>query len=323
MEVSEKIEKFFNKYGIEARYETSRSYVFDCPACGGSEKLYVEKATGKTICFKGEDHSCPKPSDKLEFCMSIVSGLDLDMVKTEFEQGLLQVGDTLDISFDDKPKVADVKTIEPISPGDLPQDIAPISADISAPGRAYLEGRGITFDMMKKYGIMYAFGARRVIFPVIMDNKIYGYQGRAIDPVDKKDRMRNLPGEWKSKTLMFRDNLVGSEHIIIAEGPISALKFEQVGGFVATMGKLVSLDQMQMIKNSGVKKVYMALDRDAADNTKKLRDYFLIENNMPCYLIEVPDHRDDFGDCTFEECAAAFKDARLVARDELFLYIED
>lgn len=324
MEVAEKIEKFFEKHGIEANHVTSRSYIFDCPSCGGQDKLYVQKKDGKSICFKGKDHSCPKTSDSLEFVLSVVSGLDLELVKIELEQGLVQVGDSVEISFDDV-KLTDQKTgLEPIAPSDLPQDILPISSEPATEGRQYLEKRGITLDMMKKYGMMYSPGMRRVIFPVIMDDKIYGWQGRAIDPVDKNDRMRNLPGEWKSKSLMFKDNLRNSEHVIIAEGPISALKFEKVGGFVATMGKMISQDQLDIIRKTDISKVYLALDRDAADNTAKLRDHFMIkvEPYIPCYLIEVPEHRDDFGDCSFEECEEAFKSARMVARDELFLYIE-
>lgn len=318
----EKIERFFEKHKIEARQETGRSYVFDCPVCGSDKKLYVQKKDGRGVCFRQKETSCPKASDKLEYILSVVSGLAITEVKRELEEGSIEIKDVLEVSFDGKKK--EDGAVQPMKAGSIPMDAIPIGWPGSEPGQKYLEGRGITFEMMRKYCFLYSGAMRRVIFPVMMNGTMYGWQGRAIDPVDKNFRMYNLPGEWKSRTLMFHQNIVGSEFVIIAEGPVSALKFEKVGGFVASMGKAVSKDQMDMIRAAGVKKIYLALDRDAADNTAKLRDYFMVKAEAPiqCYLISVPDHRDDFGDCTFDECETAFLNATPVAKDDLFLYLD-
>jgi hypothetical protein len=144
-----------------------------------------------------------------------------------------------------------------------------------------------------------------------MTGIMYGWQGRAIDK-DNKLKMYNMPGIWQGKTLMFYDNIVNKDFAILAEGPISALKFEKVGNFVASMGKNSITDaKLQLIKQSGIKKLYLALDRDALNLIPEIKNK--VDNlrcGIKCSIIEVPPHRDDFGDCTYDECYDAFMNAK-------------
>jgi hypothetical protein len=201
----------------------------------------------------------------------------------------------------------------------LPLDIMSIDDPNAKDGLNYLLGRGLTLDVLKSQGVMYRPTVRMVIFPVIMNNILYGWQGRAIDPVPKERRMDNLPGEWKSRTLMFYPNIVGKDFAIIAEGPVSAMKFAKVGNYTATMGKEISSEQFKLLRESGVKRIYIALDPDAFDKINKIRQTL---SGIDCFLIEVPSHREDFGDCTYDECLLAFNNAPHLNGDELFVHID-
>jgi len=315
------LELFISNHNITPESENGRSYVFDCPSCGGKRKLYIEKETGRSICFKAADSSCPKSGSPV-YALSLITGLHASDISKELFDHDTVLKET--ISFDQPNKTQSSDELQPATGADLPLDFTPIYDPSSIDGVLYLESRGITRDLMIKYGLMYSPIMRRVIFPIVMNGKLYGWQGRAIDKVDKGFRMYNMPGRWKTKTLMFYSNLEKSEYAILAEGPISALKFAKAGGFVASMGKEIDDAQLDLIRSSSAKRIYLALDRDAKDKVQliasKMRDPRLGE--MECYMIEIPSHRDDFGDCTYEECEQAFKEAQPVNPNDLHINIE-
>jgi hypothetical protein len=125
--------------------------------------------------------------------------------------------------------------------------------------------------------------------------------------------------------VLFEDQLAKSDHVIIAEGPFSSLKFWLAGGNIATLGKEVTRLQLERIKFYRPKKVYLALDDDAIDKMRDLSKKF----SVPVYRVRVPqtaiersirEHKEkaDFGECTFDECLQAIRDAELV--DESYLW---
>jgi hypothetical protein len=120
---------------------------------------------------------------------------------------------------------------------------------------------------------------------------------------------------------MFAHNLLGKDFAILAEGPFDALKFDYVGGNVATMGKVVTKKQLDIIKSYGIRKLYLALDADAAYEV----DEIVKSGEFETYIVKVPDSctarcravgkKSDFGECTFEECVTAFNQAERVTMD--------
>jgi hypothetical protein len=320
------LELFFEMNGISPKKINQRSFIFDCPNCHGTQKLYIQRKDGRTSCFKQGDSGCPRPGSKPDYALAAITGLSLETVRDQLYKDYAPLKEEIDISALEDKKAEERPRLLPITTQDIPGDTFPIGFDESTEGVRYLTKRGITLEMAKKYGIMYSRGMRRVIFPVIMGSQIYGWQGRAVDNVDKKFRMFNLPGQWKAKSLMFYDNIKNKEFAILAEGPISAMKFELVGGFVASMGKQVSQDQLDLIENSGIKKLYLALDRDAFENADRIFRYFykkIAKIRIECYNLRIPDHRDDFGDCTYEECKQAFENAELLNIEDIIVNFED
>lgn len=311
MEISEKLSNFFDKHNVDPDKENSRSYIFNCPSCGGHEKLYIEKSTGRSVCFKHKNDDCPTSKTSIIRTLHLITKIPYDQIKLEMSDRVYTTPEEK-LSFEDEIKLEmkQEDTLKPITIKELPFDGKPINWPESKEGLDYLLNRGLDLNTLMKYNVMYSAHYRRVIFPVISEGNIYGWQGRAIDK-DNKLRMYNLPGEWKTKSLMFQDNLKGSNFAILAEGVVSALKFAQTGGFVASLGKIVSTKQRDIILQSGVKDIYLALDPDAIIETEELVRYFLMqtEYKVNCHLIKVPLHREDFGDCTYEECNLAFSNS--------------
>lgn len=304
--------KFFQKYELAPAAETGRSFIFDCPVCSGTHKLYIEKQSGRSVCFRQELDGCPKKGSKVEYALSKLANIPLQEVIDQLQGRSYSQEITVDFSEDEmntEPK------IEPLVAGSLPTDCQFIENTI---GMDYLLGRGISQENAEKDVVLYSPEQRRVVFPVIMGQTLYGWQGRAIDKVDKAFRMKNMPGSWKAKTLMFYNNIQG-DFVILAEGPISAMKFFNLKSYVASMGKEISKRQIELIKESGVKRIYLALDRDANDKILKLNQEF---EGLEVYVIEVPAHRGDFGDCTYEECEKAFNEAQPVRTESLFIHLK-
>lgn len=317
-----RIAEFLKNHKVLTKIETSRSYVFDCPACGGHNKLYIQKEDGRSVCFKKKTAKCPSAGSKVDYSLSLLSGLTTEEVKKELYGFVRQLEDEIRVSFDEEVVEKPKKELEK---GSLPLDVLFIGDPEASDGLNYLLGRGLTLEVLKTQQVLYRPSRRMVIFPIIMDKILYGWQGRAIDPVPKEKRMDNMPGDWKASTIMFYENIVGKDYAIVAEGPVSAMKFAKAGNFVCTMGKEISKEQLRLLRQSGIKKLYLALDPDAFDKIHKIRDSMneSTGGQLKCYMIEVPPEKEDFGDCTYEECERAFREAKQLTGEEIFVYIED
>jgi DNA primase len=126
-------------------------------------------------------------------------------------------------------------------------------------------------------------------------------------------------GDKRDRVLMFADRLTGSDHAVLCEGPMDALKAHLCGGNVATMGKVVHRNQIALIRNAGIGKIYLALDPDAAAETGKLVSEIGID--MECYQILPPPGREDLGECTPKEVYSAMLGARRVTAAHVFIFV--
>ncbi len=317
-----KLHDFITKHGLQPDAENGRSYIYDCPACGGKKKLYIQKENGRSVCFRKETSKCPSMGSLVTYPLHLLTGMDIKDIKSE----LFLLEETL--SVDDIKIDWDVEADLPVEEqqlemATLPAGITIITDPNAVEGLKYLHKRGISTDMAKKYSITYSTQMRRVIFPVIMNGVLYGWQGRAIDDVEKHLRMYNLFGPWKTSTLMFYNNIIGKEYAVLAEGAVSALKFELVGGFVASMGKSVSTKQLDLIKKAGVKQLYLALDRDASDLLVTIEKYMNSgDDPVKCYVIETPESKGDFGECSFDECLDAFLKSQPFDKNGIYVNID-
>lgn len=325
---SSKILEIIDKLGLTAD-ERRKTIYTTCPGCGESDKLSILKDGGSSICYRG---SCsfggPRPFFEWVMLTAGVTRAEaIEMVYAEEVKPAKIDGLKLSLSMNLGEQAATQK--DPLIPLMWPIYGAQSLEDAgSRTGLEYLMSRGIDYSTAVRYGICYSPAMRRVVIPVIMNGMVYGWQARAVDPVDPGFRMRNNPDFQRARCVMFLDRVQLGGHAIVAEGPFDALKFDLCGGNVCTMGKVVTDDQIKAIMSRSPRAIYLALDDDAAEEMRALRERV----DVPLFRITVPESavarcaaqgkKADFGECTMEECLEAFKTAKPFDRTTTAIYLK-
>lgn len=329
--ITQRLEELLLESGVK-HGTTATSYVFDCPRCGKHNLLYIYKDSGHFQCHKcAEDGFRGKP----EFALAGILGRNINDIRKSLYGDIVPTAEaflafTIENHYSDDEIVEEVPDLTAIPTVFWPKDAIEIDQPLARKGADYLLKRGIPIDVAVKYGIRYSGMQTRVLFPVKYKEHLFGWQGRFIGQTEFTNsvtgKKTTIPkaltseGLKKDKSIMFADNIDGSGHIIVCEGPIDAIKFNLCGGAVATMGKAVSEVQINIIKHSGVSKVYLALDEDAADQTERLIKE--LSPYVDVYEVEVPKGKDDFGDCSFEEAQTAFLSAEKVHPGKMHIYLK-
>ncbi|HVT63297.1 MAG TPA: hypothetical protein VHD33_07425 [Legionellaceae bacterium] len=261
-----------------------------------------------------------------EYALSELASIPVSKVKAAlYGVKWAEANTDLNINLDEyDPEKVEIEVIPTIK---WQWDEYPIDHKFAASGLRYLESRGIPLEIAKKYHIRHAPARQRVLFPVELDGRLIGHQDRLIvDDViwsEEEQQYKRCPKILSSDNLprqipMFADNLNGSDHVIITEGPIDAIKFDYCnGGNIATMGKEVGPRQIKFIKSKPIKKVYIALDPDAFAVTNRLIQEF---SEYEVYVLKPLDGYKDFGAMLFEQCYQVFKKAQPVFPGELILH---
>lgn len=295
--------------------QTPRSYILFCPQSDcRRQKLYLEKSTGMCCCFRCGFKGWAA------WVLSKVYGRSAEELD-QLLYGVVTVGtviesgsvDITDFWGEEEAEDALLPT-EPKYPSEMIRDPewCDLTDPASAAGVAYLAKRNISLEVAIEYGIGFHPGDQRVLFPVVVEGVLRGWQGRYIhstEQVGDGGRIIRIPkvmtvGKLGKELFMFQDRLKGSPHAVLTEGPFDALKCHLVGGAVASMGKDVSTRQIDILVRSGVKCLYIGLDRDADKPVGHIvKTLFGV---MKLYRLLPPPHRDDLGDCTMEEVAEQF-----------------
>ncbi len=254
--------------------QNGTSYIFTCPRCSGKKKLYIRKRDGRFVCWICKETEGYQ--GRVEYALADLLGQPINHIQSRLYGGdHIPVQAFLDFRlvdfFGDEDELDEDAHVLPTLA--WPLDYYPIEDEGSVKGASYLAARGIPLALARQYGIHYSPETKRVVFPVASEGKLYGWQGRIIVPhewVDAQNNVRKIPkilsspGIPREKTLMFVDRIKGSEHAVLCEGPVDAIKAHACGGNVCAMGKAVSAGQVNLLLQSGIKKLYLALDPDAA-----------------------------------------------------------
>lgn len=339
----DKLLEFLDAAGLSYK-ENSVSYIFDCPRCGRKDKLYIRKHDGRFVCWWCKE--AEGFQGKAEFALADLTASPLIVVKRALygpdsvsgraEFLSIDVGDFF--GNDDELDVDAVEIPEMRFPFG---DYYPIEDRFSSRGREYLEGRGIPLALAKEYHLRYSPLKKRVVFPVEIGDRLVGWQERIITNTDhfdeKKSEVVHVQKVLSSKgiptaqTVMFANRMRGSSHVVICEGPIDAMKAHLCGGNICTMGKAVGHGQISTIRdperltrteigqiaNSGIRRVYLALDPDAAEETNRLVREF---GDLEVYVMHAPAPFKDLGEMTFEAVYDLFRSARRVTASHIFGY---
>lgn len=310
--------------------ENSKSWIFACPRCGKQDKLYMLKETGRFVCWVCKEVEGYQGSP--EYVLADLTGQSVTSLKQQL-YGDASVGATLYLNaqirdFWSEDEVPDEDADE-LVPQVWPLDYYPIDHKHSQRGRDYLAGRGIDVPFALKYGLRYCPPQRRVFFPIASQGVLYGWQGRTIGDTVYEDKatgeLKEIPkvvtlkGVKKELTLMFLDRLNGSTHAVVTEGPVDGMKADLCGGNVVTMGKAVSRSQIGIIRNSGVRDVYLALDPDAAAEVLRLTREF---SDLNVFSLRAPEPWHDLGEMTTEAVHQTWQTAPAIHNGLIFGYVE-
>lgn len=337
----EKLREFIEGQGLSHK-KNSRSYVFDCPRCRGKQKLYMEVRGGRFKCMKCA--SVERFQGRPEFALADLALMSLREVRAAlYGANFTGVAIELDIelaTFFGEDDIIDSDAV------DIPTMAFPLTYyDLSHPhakrGVEYLAGRGIDLELAKAYHLRFSPEERRVIFPVELGERLVGWQKRTIVPHEVFDlieertftaaKMLSSKDVPTAHVVMFANNLVGSEHVVICEGPIDAIKMHKAGGNVATMGKSVgqgqiktlrnptrlSCEQVSVLSTSGIKKVYLALDPDAARETSRLVREF---SDLETYVVRLPKGAKDVGELSLDEAYRCFLNAEPASPGKVYIH---
>lgn len=295
--------------------ENAQSFIFDCPRCGKAGKLYIRKKDGRFVCWV-----CAETegfAGSAEWALTELLSLPVGELRAQLgisnttPQATSELAIPLrDWFFNEGPMLDDREVVE------FDLKFLDITDPSSLKGREYLAARGISLEIAVEYNLKFEPTSGRVIIPVVEKGKLYGWQARATRPTEWRDRFTgeerkvpkilSLQTMQKGRHLMFYDRLVGSEHAVICEGPFDALKCHLIGGNVATMGKVVSDAQVALILDSGVKKVYLALDPDAIAEIELLATKLY---DVEVYVLLPADGYKDLGEMPMEAVLERFETA--------------
>jgi hypothetical protein len=297
-----RLDAFLNETGLSFS-ANGRSYVFTCPRCHKADKLWMFQDGSSFVCFSG---SCSDAnfSGAVEYALKELTNRSLEDVRYAIYGDTYIAAEGFRFVIGEE---EDQEEIVELPMPDLawPLDYYPLDAAAAAPGVAYLVGRGILPDLAAEYGIRYSVDEKAIAFPVLVGEQLVGWQLRFLqERVFRKaertikQKVWTLPGTPRSRVVMFQNRLEGSDACVLCEGPVDGIKAHYVGGNIASMGKKVGDRQIDVIRRSGVQKVYVALDPDAAADFEPLARKF---DGLDVFKVVVPKPYKDLGEMPIDE----------------------
>lgn len=172
----------------------------------------------------------------------------------------------------------------------------PKNARLGANGLRYFLGRrALHPSLIAKYNVGYcATGeyANRLVFPVYQGGSAVYFSTRYCgDHVIKAKNPEWRTGHLaKTDVIWNYDGLVGKPIVVICEGVISAMAFEDAG---ALFGKTISPRQIQLILDlvpHGLEEVIVALDPDAGRYAESI--YYALNGKVPLCSVLYLDYGD-------------------------------
>jgi len=326
-----KVRALLQEGGVGFKTNT-KSFILTCPRCSKKDKLYLRRNDGKFVCWycREIDGFQGQPEYALaELCGSSVKEIRKALYGDEATRPACLFIDLSMADFEDDGEYMDV--VDPLVPTIWPFEYYPLDHELSRKGVAYLESRGVPLEIAQQYGVRYCPSQLKVVFPVQHQGNLYGWQDRRIqddqpywDPIKqqvvKPLKTRTYENLKRDRLLMFMDRLEGSHHCVLAEGPFDALKAHLCGGNVATMGAAVTKAQLQVIRNSGIHKVYMALDPDAYLEINRLRKEL---GDMVLYDLRPPSGVKDIGMMSMQDVYKRFLTAEELRPEHVVIHLKD
>jgi hypothetical protein len=329
---SQKLARFIKDSGLSYA-QNSKSFIFTCPLCNRKDKLYIRKDDGRFACWKCRETEGFQGAPEFAFAELLekpvseirlsLYGHDIERSDTYFNIKYRDLADSGEVLED--PEEEDLPALT------FPYHCLPIGDSGTSKGVAYLESRGIPLDIAKHYKIRYSPEKQAIVFPAYVGSSLVGWQYRAVGQLTflmPDDTIKRQLKAWSSddiprdRIFMFQDNLLGSSHAVLCEGPIDAIKAHQVGGGVAALGKAITKSQVSILLRGGLKRVYFALDPDAWAEIGPLIEKF--NDAVELLKVEIPEmkgKKPDLGALSFEEAKRCILAAKPLLRNRMNFWL--
>ena len=339
-----KLEELVRGSGVDFR-ENRVSWIFACPRCRKKDKVYLRKKDGRFVCWYCA--TIDSYQGRPEILLKDLLGRSIKDLREVLYGAAYDISDGVQVAiefsdfFEEKEEIPE--ELHKFLPLATPAGFRAIDHPSASRGLQYLTARGIPLQAAKYYRLRYSPEERRVIFPIEVGGVCVGWQARTVEQTEIFDEVQQKTFKRikvltqcgphvRDRALMFQDRMQNCDHAVLCEGPVDAIKCHMAGGNVAAMGKSVSEDQVETILRSGVKKVYLGLDPDAAREITRLCrrmcsvEVFLM--SVPPGLAVPKDFTDlskgtkeaeDFGDMGFKQALQCFRDAKKVVSSLTFL----
>jgi len=152
---------------------------------------------------------------------------------------------------------------------------------------AYLKRRGVTTMDVLKYQIGYCEKGRyanKIIIPTYnIDGQLDYFVARSFE----KEPSRKYDAPSSDKNIIGFENMINWDiPIVLCEGAFDAIAIKR--NAIPLFGKNISKKLMQKLVTSEVKKVYLALDKDAIKSTYKIAEQ-LLDAGKKIFVINLDD----------------------------------
>jgi DNA primase len=252
----EQIKRVLTGAGLDIESEVDSDYIVFCPFHGNSRTPAgeVDKQTGIFFCF-----SCQHVTDLPQLIMKVSNRTYFESVRfiKSKEQGS-SVIDAVSKKLVERPPYLQYDQVL----------IKRLNQQALESPRAmrYYEGRLITEESVKKFGLGYSEKQDMVTIPVHSpDGMEVGFVGRSIEGKDFK----NTPGMPKSKLLFNLHRVKSSSRVYVVESSFDAIRLDQCGfAAVATLGANVSSFQTDLLQKY-FNSICVIADNDEAGGNMK------------------------------------------------------
>ncbi len=254
---------------------------FDCPWCGKGKKHFQVCVTEQIAhCFH-----CDKGTNWI--------GLIAKIAKIPYEEakGLVEFS------------VAITKAPSPVAVSSVK---LPPKARWTLDAKEYLESRRISEDEIERYRIYLSITSHRIILPVYVSGIAISYQERALYPWQTPKYLTGK-GSHLGRCLWGIDDCVPDSAVVICEGIFDAISMRKAQcQAVASFGKQITNNQIELLSSRGFSKIFLAYDNDAFDHIKQA--YYKLSKHFSKISI-VPIEKKDPGEMLPDECRKALDSA--------------
>lgn len=281
-----KISKEGQGYGVE-------EYRICCPFCSDKRfRLYINSSwmsfdnrhdnPGLIHCFNtdGKQESCTDIEENVDTLKRMITGLG---------QNIVLLGNFQDSSRREESRAND--NIDAKLPGEC-VDISELKDD--HPAIRYLISRNYDKNLISDmFGVKYCtrppddmgIVGNRIIIPVIMRNKLMGWQARSINDYEFP-KYFTMPGMKIKSCLYNYDNAAKNDGVIICEGVTDVWRVGDRA--IATFGKSVSEYQLKMLIRW--KYAIIFWDSDAEEECRNLSKK--LSRYIPTYILTCSGYKD-------------------------------